>query len=448
MRAGTMFPQMADDKYHVLTEDELIAGVTQYVSKNPHLPKIFKACADNLVDDAGKHHQDNLAQLLEAINKPDYFADIFRHPLCCEYVIYLMQQKKISFNLGYDVYLHLMALAQFTELRNVKPEDDDIKSIRPVEVIRLIIDNQLTDFGAEYLGNMVLAFREYGIDLDIREMQMLLMSLPAFSQAVIQMGMTSPDDDKNPDVSKGFYNSRANGLFFADSDASKFNLPLSNLRNYFYSKMNDKPVQEKPMLGSVGVATLYDLHEKGQHPAPIHSDVVKMNIKNVHGRNRGRLPVLFHDITHIIGPNLLKYEERKFILEDLIPAVRAIKSEANNPTLNILLDKLAFELTDFFFAFIRFYLNPQTRLYTYLDKTFGRLENIYGELLVEAAKDNNLRVKQLTHDDVKPLIQGLERFAKSAVLKKYGINPLVITDQIAKIKALVAFQYANKPNPK
>lgn len=438
MRAGSMFPPQTEDKYHVLAEEELVAGVTQYVSKNQQLPKIFKACDDNLEDDDGKLHQDNLTQLLDAVNKPDYRADIFRHPLCGEYVIYLMQKKRISFHLGLDVYVYLMSLGQFTELRNIKPEDMDVKSIRAVGILPLITDNQLTEFGAEYLKNMVVDFKEYGIDLDIAEMQMMLLELPPFSQALIQIGMTSVDDAKNADVSKGFYNSRANCPFFVDSHEDKFNLPMSNLRNYFYSKMNAKPVQEKAMLGSVGEKTLFDLHEKGQHPSPLYSHVVKMNIKSVHGRNRGMVPVLLHDITHVFGPNLLKYEERRFILEGLIPAFRAIKNKDNNPILNTLIDKLTFELTDFFFAYIRFYLNPKTRLQTYLDKVFERLRGVYGEMLIEAANDNSQMVKHLTNDDVKKLVNTLKMVMGSDVFKKYGFDPAIIKKQIEKINDLVS----------
>ncbi len=425
---GNKNPQIPD-RHRDLSDDELIKGLREYIQKNKALPNFFKRVEQNRDD-----HQESLERLLYAINQADFDSPIFTHPYCAEYIIYLIENKQLDFSVGYDAYIYWMTLAQFTDKQKLKDGDQDVKSIRNVQVQPLVNHNELTEFGASYLVKLINQFKEYGIDIDLPDLHAALLEMHPFSRVIIQLDSTNEKDDSVlgvpkglSDVSKGLYNTRANVLFCQDSDDLKFDLPSYQFRKFIYHQMNGRPLQEKPIFGSIGQEKLYDLHDKDQHPTPIYSLLVKLGLKDVHGYLRGPLPVFLHDISHIFGANLITLKERTFLQHELIPALKKLKEGRENTALGILIDRLNNEITDFFFAYVGFYKDKDSRVNHYLKRIFDMTTDICKDIQ-DNDKYNHLHARKLTPDDIKILIDGLQKFRDSIDYKKYGIKEAAIAN--------------------
>src|SRR6185437_14478117 len=88
-----------------LKQDEF-KNLFRYIAANKVLPaKLEEIKTDNR----------KVNELLFAISTGDSDSSVFSEHDCHVYLLYLMQQKKISFSAGMTVYSYLMALMQFTE---------------------------------------------------------------------------------------------------------------------------------------------------------------------------------------------------------------------------------------------------------------------------------------------------------------------------------------------
>ncbi|ASQ47296.1 hypothetical protein [Legionella clemsonensis] len=77
----------------------------QFISKNKTI--------NNFVNQVNAHDT-NAQALYNAIETGDFAAEIFSHPECSLYLLYLIKAGKIDFDTGITVYVYLMVLMQFT----------------------------------------------------------------------------------------------------------------------------------------------------------------------------------------------------------------------------------------------------------------------------------------------------------------------------------------------
>lgn len=112
----------------------------QFIQKN----KVIRASLASLTSENVE-----IDKLLEAILIGDSQAEIFSHPDCYLYLLYLMQNQRISLDQGVSVYLYLLCLMQFTNKQPLKTDDHEL--------------NFLADLKEEPLVDSLLRMHEAGL---------------------------------------------------------------------------------------------------------------------------------------------------------------------------------------------------------------------------------------------------------------------------------------------
>src|SRR3990167_2543387 len=151
-----------------LDNDSLIADLRRHISKNKKMPEFFSEIRKN-----PSAHLAKLANLINAINSADMQNEIFSDQNCMPYLIYLIENKLISFMPGITTYYYLMALAEFSEKQALKPEDKvrlesfySRKLTRDYKIVPLVEEKKLTEEGKKYLEAVQFFFRKTGIEIN------------------------------------------------------------------------------------------------------------------------------------------------------------------------------------------------------------------------------------------------------------------------------------------
>ena len=299
----------------ILTEDDLIKGLRQYIRKNTIIPAFYA----EISQDQDKH-ADHLSALKTAINSADFNAAIFDHPDCSNYLLYLIEHKQLPFWVGMSAYTYLMTLAQFTNRQPLR--EGEVKSPRNVTPTSMVNGQSLSEYGAQYLKMLAKELSEFNVTFDIDRATQYILSLPLLEQHLLVVQIHYPYEDKLYSYSvDNFLETTlvANNPLLKSGQRWAFNIPSYGLIQYVFSQISEKPLQMKPVFGALSEESRDDLHAKDQHPLLLSSVNVKSNIKYVHGTQCGQVLAWLHDLGHLLYGCLLSFDSREFIQADLLP---------------------------------------------------------------------------------------------------------------------------------
>ena len=299
----------------ILTEDNLIDGLRQYIRKNTIIPNFYA----ELIRHQDKY-ADHLSELKTAINSADFNAAIFDHPDCSNYLLYLIEHKQLPFWVGMSAYTYLMTLAQFTNRQTLRA--GEVKSPRNVTPTSLVNGQSLSEYGAQYLELLAKELSEFNVIFDIDRATQYILSLPLFEQHLLVVQIHYPYEDKLYSYAvDNFLETTlvANNPLLKSGQRWTFNIPSYGLIQHIFSQISAKPLQMKPVFGALSEKSRDDLHAKDQHPILLSSVNVKSNIQYVHGAQCGQVLAWLHDLGHILYGCLLSFDSREFIQADLLP---------------------------------------------------------------------------------------------------------------------------------
>ncbi|HTM63717.1 MAG TPA: hypothetical protein VL360_04385 [Gammaproteobacteria bacterium] len=347
--------------YRKMEEEELRAGLTEYVAKNRKIPEFYK----EIDDDKTGVHQKKLGQLRAAIMQGETENEIFSDENAVIYLLFLIQKEKIPFWVGMTAYNYLLGLAQFTNRQRLKDEDNDIKNIRKIELLNLSEEGVITEFGEAYLCQLVIDLGQYGYNIDINKLKEFVCSLPPLEQ--IAMRIPIPGDKQNHDIDVLLLIMRGHVFYCKDIIPDCTLIPSMTLINYIHSQMDDEYMEMKPIYGIIGEKKLHNLHTANQHPLAVYSNLVQSNLKLVHTWRAGPIPAVIHDIGHVFWANMLAGKERLYIHDKLIPALNeAIIICEGGKIATDTLKAIVYKLNDYNLSPINFYVNRDKRLNTYV----------------------------------------------------------------------------------
>lgn len=355
-----------NDFHQVLSEDDLIAGIRQYVSKNKQLPEYFAALDANPVI-----RSTYLSELMQAIDTANYESDIFCHPRCADLILYAVERKEISFWSGMTAYVYVMALAQFTAKRQLKQNDFHLKAIRNLSVVPLVEDGCLTVAGAEYLDSIYNFLNKYGANPNYDALRKSILDLPAFEQSLVRIDRKSLDAEgfDLSDVDHLLDIMLSNLPICVADDMTTMYLPSHGVINVVLQQIEKTPVQMKPVLGSLSDATRDALHAKDQHPLALYSNAIKSNVPKVHSLCAGPIPVWLHDVGHVLWGTLLGVRQRELINRQMLPMLEKAAGTENNLTAIL---NLRNHIADYDLSPIQHYPDISKRLAEYFKKAAMR----------------------------------------------------------------------------
>lgn len=361
--------------YRKMEEEELRAGLTEYVSKNKDIPAFYA----EIENDKSGEHEKKLAILKLAIMEGDTEHEIFSDKSCFVYLLYLIQKGNIPFWTGMSAYNYLLGLAQFTNRQELKEEDNDVKDVRNIQMVNLVEHGIITEFGEEYLNQLTIALRKYGYKIDVNELKKFVCEMPALEQKLMRI----PSHGKNEkhDVDVLLLIMKAHVFYCKDIQPDSTIIPSMTLINYIHSKMDDEYMDMKPIFGIISEATLNTLHARNQHPLAIYINLVRSNLKLVHTWRAGPVPAVIHDIGHVLWAIMLASNERSYIHNELLPALNdAIETCKSNHITSEIIEAITYKLNDYNISPINFYTNRDQRLNTYVYRIFN--ETLISPLLL------------------------------------------------------------------
>lgn len=323
--------------------DELITSLRKYISKNKVFPSFFEECQSG-------DHDDVLNILKDAINRFNPGSQIFTHPDCMRYLIYLIESKQVPFWHGMTVYAYLMAVHEF--------------GIKNVTFDRLVSDDrkEISAFGKAYFEKFFIKSNII-FKINANEFYQFILSLPFIDQHVMTIkkvnNLTSQSKLFNilavniPFVVVNVGSKKSNMSLFSEE---KIYCSISSVTvmNHLNSLMSDKPIKMMPIFGSV-FSTL-SFHQRSYHPVAVSSPDVKSNLANVHGKESGYFLTWLHDVGHIYWANMLTSQERDILFHRCIPELNSLKLKYKNDDVMLTtIDKLIYHLNDFDLTPIHFF---------------------------------------------------------------------------------------------
>ena len=341
-----------------LQEDQLIAGLRQFIPKNTKIPAFTAEIAANPAE-----HEEALSALQAAIAAGDFHAQVFEHEHCMRYLLYLIENKMVPFWQGMTAYTYVIALAQFTTKQQLKTSDQKFKSIRHVSVTPLVVNGEIAKDVKTYLYYLIGALNKLQININIDELFDFILNLPPCEQQLVKIGYDSSaqDDPWGKGEDKMLAILVANIPYFQDEHSGICVIPSASIINYVHSKMSSTPLQGQPVLGRVKDEDFRDLHHKDQHPvAYYHLDEI-FNLCEAHSLSCGPLPALLHDLTHIFLANLLSIEERNLLQNDLLTLLENVKASSTTDVIQHMINAIVLNLNDYNLTNTNFYLQQESR---------------------------------------------------------------------------------------
>lgn len=315
------------------------ASVMQFISKNKTIP--------HELERVHREEQDNVTQLLDAMGKGDLNHEIFSHPDCQLYSLYILKNHadKISLTDFLTIQIYLSILMQFTSKQSLKIADADSKRDYEVKLFEL---SEVQDSLFRGLRRKHFQRHQY-IAFDEKEFAAKADQLSPLHRSVI--GFKRPDKSADTIAELIHEFEKYSPLLFGYYDWVC--MPSAGIIELILSTFNpDQPIKSAPLFGRVGLHTLYEMHQRGYHPVNLYSNLVISNPKFVHGVETGPFLSLAHDlVAHVYWGNLLTQKQHDFLHEYLLPAtakrlnitIREIEAQARN---SIGLDKNLFTLVD------------------------------------------------------------------------------------------------------
>lgn len=297
-----------------------------YIKRNKILPKAVAAI-----------HADDpkVYALLKAIEEAHFTDEIFSDPDCDVYLLYLFKQGKITNFVFISSYLYLMSLMEFSDKQALRDEHRDLKyylntkQIISIKTECLIQDGKLSEYGEIYLTKVREQLQEkINVSVTLEMFKEKIQSFPLFEQHIIVIKFKNLSDLKvlgtllelNPTLAtrvvKNEFNKKQTEIYF----------PLFTLHRLFLTLFCDNPMEEFAAFGRTGNESHLALKSLNQHHLPLYSKKVFKNLTFIHGMDEGPFSVAIHDLAHVFWASLLASEQRKNILNGLIPDLLMEKS--------------------------------------------------------------------------------------------------------------------------
>lgn len=309
----------------LLTEDQLITGLFEYIKLNKNIPDFFTTIKNNF-----DKYKDRLLALKKAIDEGDFSSSIFDDDNAALYLLYLINEKAIPYLQGMTIYTYLIGLAQFTTKQILRPEDEEVKSIRDFKTKPMASKGRLTFLGEEFLQHICNTFRtETSIELSYDELVQFILKLPSSEQALLEIQVFEIKPEKIIDrLLYGLTKQLPFNMLKKASHHIQCYIPSATLIDYLLHKISPEPIQAKYIFGSVRERTVQTLHKKHQHPMALYSSRVKSNLHDVNGLRCGPLIALLHDYAHTFWGTLLTPKEREDAFNCFVPLLESLKPQA------------------------------------------------------------------------------------------------------------------------
>ncbi len=367
-----------------------------FISKNTYIP--------NFLTKKIKKNNKNVTALFDAINQGDASAAIFSHPKCYLYLLYLINQKTISFQTGMTVYVYLLALMQFSDQQPVADGDEEIKKPRSIEMRKLVKNHQLSEEGKNYLQELCVGLKNIGIHLDYKKICKYALSLKEPSAQWLLRVQYQHHSDELADYDKLTRIVLFNIPIFTSqvepSGYGYYHIPSASIINYIFKSIFKDPILGINTFGSVGLNTLREMHYHGLHPVALYALHVKSNPKTADGFRCGPLVMWLHDIEHLFFGSIFTKKERKILWNRYIPILDKMKQHAidnNHPQLAERMQMVINLACDFDLAPIPDFLDVENRLMEYVCRTFRRDGSTY---LYRTGNNPNAELGQHIEDHV------------------------------------------------
>lgn len=327
----------------MLSDEKIIGALRQYVSRNQAIPAFYQA-----IDENPGEFSDRLEALLSAIHTGDIHAESFSDPDCTSFLLYLIERKKIPAMLGLSAYFHCLALMEFTSKQPLRDEDADLKTDVRMKFLRLVSEGDLTEHGELYYASILRNFSVLSISIDEDDCRAHFKTLPAMDQWLTALCIKRHNkDDTNPRLR--FYHAVLENVPMAvkhgqwpgvPADYVTYLLPSLGVYHYCLGKTSEQPVAIKPILGSVSLESLYQLHKNNEHPVGLYHREVKSNIKLVHKVRAGAYITAWHDLAHACWGSLLPLMERQYLVHTLPRFIDGLLDQARAKKDEIVIDRL------------------------------------------------------------------------------------------------------------
>lgn len=347
---------------------DLSEKLRMYIRKNTKFPDLFKRCDDGEFNDELKVI---MGMVVDPTKKSTDIDTFLSHQHRIELVIYLMERKKINYWSGLSIYAYLNAINDFGR--------DN------VTLVDLISDNQLTSFGNKYISLVVKKLPGLIDCSDTKchelenKLKRFLLDCCQIDRCVIEIAFKDKPLDFNErilalDIGSHLpFVMRIDGYGRCIDDLYQYSLARQrysyiclSMANYLFSQLSDRPMKMLPVFGRVSTETLLQLHMESYHPTSLVAPSVKNNIEAVHDHIRLPFLILLHDVGHTFWANLLTFKERSDIF-NLIRDFQGLRKQyENNSKVSLLIDVICDGLNDFNLTPLNIYLNPNSRLGTYL----------------------------------------------------------------------------------
>jgi hypothetical protein len=354
-------------------------GLLQLVQKNQIIPNFLNNLTAN---------DPNLRCLKKAIAKGNFRSQIWNNRDCNLYLIYLIQNQLIPVWQGITAYTYLIAKMQFTETQDLRSEDQDVKFNYLVEVISLVKAKKITMHGYEYLLALQRDLKSINVNIDQNQLIAYVLRLPRIEQWLIKTEYNhhyqSTGEFPN-DVNRLVWilienlplMQKLSGSCYEDA-STPYVIPSSSLINYVLRSLNKPALRMRPVLGNLGLKTLYHWHRLGVHPVSLYAPQIVSNPKDADDFRCGPFPMWLHDIGHSFWGSMLTKVQRDSIFVTYIPALRQLKEIAkahqDDRTVEFL-NEAEIKACDFDLTAITSYAERETRFDLYLAHTIGKNPN-------------------------------------------------------------------------
>lgn len=340
-----------------------------YISKNKYIP--------DFLTNKIKRDNKNVTALLNAITQGDASADIFSHRKCYLYLLYLIKEKKISFQTGMTVYVYLLALMQFSNKQQLAASDQDVKQQRHIEVKKLVDNNQLTEDGENYLQDICAGLKKINLHLDYKKIRKYILTLNNPSSSWLLKVQYQHYSDNLADYDKLTRIILFNIPIFTSqvepSGLGHYCIPSASVIDYIFKSIFKEPIDGLNIFGSVGLDTLREMHHLGIHPLALYAPHVKSNPRIADSFRCGPLVMWLHDIEHLFFGSIFTKKERKMLWNLYIPILDKVKQHALSDNHYQLAERIQMVINlacDFDLAPIPDFLDVENRLMEYICRTF------------------------------------------------------------------------------
>lgn len=335
-------------------------SIMQFIKQNKEIPQQMNLIRNS---EAAQKHMDTL---FNAIMTGDLKNEIFSDKQCQIYSLYLLKEKRISYDDFLTINLYLIILMVYTEQQNLAPGDVDLKRKIEIEIGNIAEENTSKLFYKKLSEHFFTNFLNNSKNLNFEEFSEYLNRLSPLDQCVFKISKLkkSAENDEVVNQTARYANSP-----FIGEDKFYYYIPSAKIIMKFLSILNNEiPVKPAAIFGRISLSTLFALHRQGLHPIALYSPFIKSNLYKVHDKRCGPLAAFLHDMGgHLYFGNLLAKNEYDFIFQYWLPLIS---------------EQLKLLVGD---------LDPKARFFNIVDLNFTKLskKNLFLYCLLGAFEINN-----------------------------------------------------------